>query len=201
MNTVMKVSRLKLNMFRNAFTDAYNAKRGSQIYKIRAAYNATRDKYGDVWNIPSIMEYITVQFTNIGVDILLEGNFLDASHYASIAYFFEQYTACNLRKDRTTMNWPKINELYLDPDDHTLVSFFRKRIPCHCLNQMYKEAKSVKKLGICYNIHCTLPYCKAERNFMKSCSGCRSVNYCSRECQKVDWLRHKRFCQLCCLVD
>ena len=86
MNTMIKP-----NMFRTAFTDAYNAIGGSQIsnvgwrfynYKIRAAaaYNATRDKYGDVWKIPSMMRCVVVQFTNIGVDLLLEGNSKDASH-------------------------------------------------------------------------------------------------------------------------
>ncbi len=199
MNTVIKSSRF--DMFRFAFTDAYNAKGGSQIFQIQAACNATRDKYEDVWNIPSRMRCIIVQFTHMGVDLLLEGNSKDASHYASIAYFFEQHIACNLRKDRPTMNWPKINELYFDPDEHTLISFFKKRISCSCLDGMYKQVKSVKKLGICYNLDCPLPYCRAERNCMKSCSGCLSVNYCSRACQKMDWPRHKRFCQQCCLVD
>ena len=87
-----------------------------------------------------------------------------------------------------------MNELYFDPDEHTLISFFKKRISCSCLDGMYKQVKSMKKLGICYNFYCTLPYCRAERNLMKSCSGCRSVNYCSRACQKMDWLRHKGYC-------
>jgi len=28
----------------------------------------------------------------------------------------------------------------------------------------------------------------------KCCSGCRTIRYCSQECQKIDWPRHKKEC-------
>ena len=131
---------------------------------------------------------------SIGVDRLLEGDSKAASQYASIAYFFDQHVTCNLLKDRPTMNWSKMNELYFDPDEHTLISFFKKRISCSCLDNMYEQVKSVKKLGICYNVNCPLPDHKAIRSFTKCCSRCRRVNYCSRECQEDNWQMHMMYC-------
>jgi hypothetical protein len=85
----------------------------------------------------------------------------------------------------------------IDADEHTLVQFFRKQIPCSCLDEKYKEVKSITKMGICYNPECPLPDRKAVRSSMLRCTGCqnsRNVNYCSRECQEADWHVHKQYC-------
>jgi hypothetical protein len=177
-----------------AFTDAYNDAGGVLNSKIITAYHTTMDTFTDVWNSEAAMKFIALHFMSAGTGCLLGGDTKAASHYASIAYFFDQHVVCNLRKDRPTMNWPKMNELYFDPDEHTLVSFFKKRISCSCLDDMYEQVKSVKKLGICYNVNCPLPDHKAIRSFTKCCSRCRRVNYCSRECQEDNWQSHKIFC-------
>ena len=57
----------------------------------------------------------------LGTEYLVRGNSQAASYYAALAYCFEQHIACNLRKERLMMNWPKINELYFDPDEHKLL--------------------------------------------------------------------------------
>jgi hypothetical protein len=89
----------------------------------------------------------------------------------------------------------KMMEL-LDGDEHTLVQFFRKQLPCSCLDEKYSEVKSITKMGICYNHDCPLPDRMAIRRSMLCCTGCRKVNYCSRECQEADWPVHKEFCGL-----
>jgi len=38
--------------------------------------------------------------------------------------------------------------------------------------------------------------CKGQFSKVKICSGCRSVYYCSLDCQKADWRLHKPECQL-----
>merc|ERR1711916_37500 len=37
--------------------------------------------------------------------------------------------------------------------------------------------------------------CYVAEEGLKECTGCRSVVYCSRECQKRDWKAHKRACK------
>ena len=180
--------------FFNTFTDYSNAPGGVLNYNIRVAYLATIEAYDEVWNSAATMENISKIFLNLGTEYLLQGNNKVASHYAALAYCLEQHVACNLRKERLMMNWPKLNELYYDPDEHTLLSFFKKRIRCSCLDTKYKQVRSMKKLGICYNIHCPYPDRKVERRLTKCCSLCRRVNYCSRECQVDNWDIHKQYC-------
>ena len=44
------------------------------------------------------------------------------------------------------------------------------------------------KANICGN-------CK-ETNASKLCSGCKSVNYCDRNCQSLDWQKHRKICKI-----
>lgn len=37
-------------------------------------------------------------------------------------------------------------------------------------------------------------YCKLKIN-LKLCSGCKVVKYCSKQCQKKDWINHKSKCR------
>ena len=89
----------------------------------------------------------------------------------------------------------KIMELSL-ADEHTLVQFFRKQIPCSCLDEKYKEVKSITKMGICFNDCCPLPGSMI-RSKMLRCTGCingHNVSYCSRACQEAHWPVHKIVC-------
>ncbi len=163
-------------------------------HSIRAAYLATRKQYDDMWNSAAVMDTVSSTFLVLGTEYILEGNNITPSNYASLAYCFEQHVACNILKERPKMNWPKINELYFDPNEHTLVSFFKKRITCSCLDEKYEQVRSVKKLGLCYNINCPHPGRQVKRSRTKTCSSCRRVNYCSRECQDENWDLHKLYC-------
>eukprot|EP00980_Cylindrotheca_fusiformis_P031096 scaffold25826_cov132-Cylindrotheca_fusiformis.AAC.4 len=61
-----------------------------------------------------------------------------------------------------------------------------------CLqNQEEKRERRGKKMKqvACDTCKKRQPYTK-----MKKCSRCRSVTYCSEECQKQDWSRHKKDC-------
>jgi len=45
-----------------------------------------------------------------------------------------------------------------------------------------------------YTPYCTA--CKEEATSMKKCGGCLKMKYCSANCQKKDWKRHKPECEL-----
>jgi hypothetical protein len=72
-----------------------------------------------------------------------------------------------------------------------LVLFLSKQIPCSCLDESKENAKQAPKTGRCR--HCNSEDLKLE---LKKCSQCKSVQYCSEECQVADWrAEHKKECK------
>ena len=157
------------------------------------ARKATMDEFTDVWHDSAKMEIAMSYFLYVGTQFILEGNHCGARGHATMARFFEQYIAVELHQMQALYNCPKIDEIY-EADLHTLVKFFRHRIPCSCLDEKYVEVKHVTKVGFCYSPQCKFPNGKTERSKTKHCSRCRCVTYCSRECQEADWSRHKPLC-------
>ncbi len=158
---------------------------------LKAVHEATAEKYADVYS--SKLESIVSIFSAVGTEAFLRGDINSAQLYAALTCHFEELIAVYIGKTKALVNWTKILELDR-ADDHTLAKFFRKRIPCHCLDEKYKEVKSVKKMGMCYNLNCSQPGRKAERSKMLCCTRCGAANYCSIECQKNDWKKHKEIC-------
>ena len=156
------------------------------------AYNATKDEYADVY--ASKLEPVISILSVSGTQRILEGDNTAAQLFATLAAWFEDLITM-IRKNQAAPKTAKVIELGC-ADDHTLVSYFRKRIPCSCLDEKYKEVKSVKKMGICYNLSCSLPGRKVERSKMFSCARCGAVNYCSVECQKIHWKNHRQKCRI-----
>ena len=181
--------------FIQAFVTAFHSK-AHVVGGLLAAQEATIDEYADVYN--SKLDKIIAMLLSYGTQMILNGNNRHAQLHAMLAFHFEEIMAmCKHRTiakgDKDPINWLKIYELY-DADDHTLVSYYRKRIPCSCLDKKYKEVKSVKKMGWCCNKTCSLPGRKAERSKMLSCTRCGEANYCSVECQRASWKDHKKNC-------
>jgi hypothetical protein len=129
-----------------------------------------------------------------GTQHILEG-YNDVAHdNAYFARYIQQSTAVELHKTQALINWPKIENLTIRDDEHTLVKFFWRRIPCSCLDEKYEEVKHITKIGTCYNPQCKFPGGKLERRKTMYCSRSRLVTYCSRGCQKADWSTHKSYC-------
>ncbi len=182
---------------RNAFIDSFLAEM-SDSYRTRIdvlldAYEATKVKWAKVWNDPDMIQEVITKLVSCGTSSILERKYSFARPGAFYTSFFEQWRAATICKTHPTLNWGKLAEL-LYGDKHTLVSFFRKRIPCKCLDKRYKEVKSIVKTGRCCNQSCTLPNKKVERSKLLCCERCRSVYYCSSECQKAAWPLHKKEC-------
>ena len=191
--------------FIESFVDVYGACCRSNLSVgdvFEHIYEATKTKHAEVWNDPDKVQRAASHFIKNGVDMILEGNYHAAARGAASVSFFEQWAAEVIRQNETQANWNifdalcdwgKIVELY-EGDEHTLVSFFRRHIPCKCLDDKYEEVKSIAKIGFCCNLKCSLPDGRAVRSKMLYCTQCRKVNYCSRECQAVDWPFHKEYC-------
>ena len=190
--------------FMMTFDDEYRARARSgesdMVCCFKAGMASTWDR-SDVWKNPAMLRKIISCNVAFGTDqLLLENDNAadEVAHSASYyAYFFEQYVEVHFEKSRPTMNWQQILELHY-ADEHTLVSFFRKRIPCKCLDKKYKAVKSVIKMGVCANPSCSLPDRNAPRASMFSCAECHSTCYCSTECQKAHWPFHKGPCKHIC---
>ncbi len=155
-----------------------------------AAHLATKTKYHSIYSskLDTVISLLIARGTQC---ILYEEDKGIARLYASLAYFFENFMA--MESHKTAPNMAKVFELII-ADDHTIVSYYRKRIPCACLDEKYKKVKSVKKMGYCYNRSCSQPERKVERSKMLSCTRCGFANYCSVECQKAHWKDHRVQC-------
>jgi hypothetical protein len=130
-------------------------------------------------------------FLAAGTDYIMDGDLDSARTNAFITIYFEQMS--QLLDQPTSLNYAKMTEI-LQCDEHTLVRFFRKRIPCKCSDEKYKEVKHIATMGMCSNPECTIPGRMVERKGMLHCIRCRQINYCSRECQVAHWSIHKEFC-------
>jgi hypothetical protein len=140
------------------------------------------------------MEELIFLCLSLGTDHILNGCDVDAAQGASFAYYFYQHIAVYLEKTQPEIKWHRITD-YSSCDPHTLLSFYRKHIPCSCLDEMYEEVKSIPKMGLCDYPNCGLPGGKAERRKMLHCTGCRKMtSYCSPACQKAHWPEHKYCC-------
>ncbi len=185
------------------------------------AVEATKSAYFGVWNDPQTMQQKRIYNLAKGVDAILEKRLDDARQSAILASFLEQYRAAfiskidfevfsswkqfnlhnamrggtRIHKDDPAWNWSKISELSNDDcDEHTIVSFFRKRVPCKCLDRRYKEVKSIVKMGTCCNPSCPLQDRKVECSKLLYCSKCFTASFCSSKCQKAAWPKHKEQC-------
>ena len=178
--------------FINAFIGTFRLQEDI-VEAFTLANHATGEKYADFYLYDSKMEAVISILLASGTQYILDGDNETARLYACLAGYFEEGIAVYVHRTKAAFNWTKAIEL-CRADDHTLVSYYRKRVPCSCLDEKYKEVKSVKKMGFCYNLDCNLPVGMVERSKMFCCTRCGVVNYCSVECQKADWKEHKVQC-------
>lgn len=77
-------------------------------------------------------------------------------------------------------------------------AMFKCRIACE-LEGKEAAKQSAKQHGTDYKgrnatMECAR-CCSQDYEKLSRCAGCRKVSYCSRECQKADWKRHKQVCK------
>lgn len=151
------------------------------------------EQCGSFWEDTARGEWTLAYLLANGTQQILNGSHNLARRSALLATIMEQNIAVFLAKTQADLNIPKIWQM-MEADEHTLISFFRKRIPCSCLDEKYKQVKSITKMSRCFNPGCSLPGNKMERSATKCCTRCRQVNYCSRQCQVAHWKKHRHLC-------
>ena len=166
---------------------------------LSTARDSTQDEYSEVWNSSAKMKQVVSYFLHNGTMHILEGDDNRARHRARhsalFARFFEEWLKVEVHRSQAYIDWPKVNECGVgQSDEHTLVKYLWRRIRCSCIDERYEEVKSITKMGVCFNPHCAHRNGTVERSKFRCCSRCRSVTYCSRECQVADWSVHKELC-------
>ena len=74
-------------------------------------------------------------------------------------------------------------------NERDIISFYHKRVPCSCLQILYKLYKSKPKVGECFS--CNKSFLRAS---LMICGGCRISQFCSVKCQRNAWPKHKDVC-------
>ena len=181
--------------FVQSFVREFKASNGNAIECFADAFGATSTKYAAVWRDQGMLKHVISYFLAEGAGAIIEEKDDLARQYAVVTISFEQYIDAITGNNNVLRNCGKKYELSSENcDEHTLVSFFRKRMPCKCLNERYKQVKSIVKMGSCCNPDCPLPDGKTEYSKLMHCEQCRVMTYCSIECQKANWPSHKECC-------
>jgi hypothetical protein len=180
--------------FLSLYSRTFDASSGNMIDAILDAMAAVEDKYPEVLHDSSKMKQILSYFSSVGTHHILNEDEDAARITAALIIMFEEFIAFRVNKTKSIVQLQKLKEILI-ADDHTLVSFFRKRISCTCLDKKHKEVKSITKMGYCNNDKCPLPDGKVERSKMLYCTRCRYAYYCSRDCQEAAWSEHREICK------
>jgi hypothetical protein len=160
---------------------------------VGVALDAAKEKTRNVWGYRARVEDVLAILIFAATENVISGDHKKACFLASFAAVLKEdmeFTVGN----KAVFDASKGAEL-LHADQHTLLKYLKGRIFCSCLDEKYKQVKSITKLGFCHNTKCPLPNRhKVERSSMFYCTRCRSANYCSAECQRAAWSEHKALC-------
>jgi len=140
--------------FMGPFMDAFNASGRHDDQDLRAAMDATYEKFTEVWKDAAKLKWVISCFVANGTRYILDGtgeggeDEYAVKDYAIIAYYLEEYVNVTIKKTQDRMDWKKICELQVgnQPEEHELVKFYHRRNPCKCLEKLYREGEKDKAM-------------------------------------------------------
>ena len=182
-----------MNEFMNLYESNQMKMEGNMLLRQLKRFAGTKEKFekemGEKSNSRCIKSFLLAH----GTRKIIDADYDSARFDASCIQVFSSMMSCMRKRTYDPKKESKLADLQV-ADEHTLVQFYRKQIPCSCLDEIHEEVKSIPKMGCCCNHDCPLPHHAAVRSKMVYCLRCRVVNYCSRECQVAAWPKHKKVC-------
>ena len=115
-----------------------------------------------------------------------------AGNESAICVMVNTLEICGMYSDRNVVERRaiKMNNRLANGNRRDVVKFVVKRLPCACLRKLHSAArKKVAKVGACVGCLKRFPISQ-----LHVCTGCMMDEYCSKECQRADWSRHKQCC-------
>jgi hypothetical protein len=180
---------------------------GKEAGDVTKALLATMSRFAECWASIDIISMVQSYFLWLGTDRILneKQSSFTSNMCAYIVRIIEQdieYQRAGLFRNLDKETWERTLNCWLSKaheliwaNDRALVSFFRKRIHCKCLDEKNEERKGQTKSSMCYHDKCKFNrFQRVEKSKTMCCSRCRSAHYCSRDCQVADWPRHKLYC-------
>jgi hypothetical protein len=127
----------------------------------------------------------------LGTNLLLSGHEVALDTTAAIAKLVAVFESCDLSLDLAEVAHAVNVQNYTVHSVETKLSFYAKRIPCHCLDGLVANISAGMKNGIGYCVNCDKAY---PSTALYNCGQCRRVQYCSKTCQRKHWPKHKHYC-------
>lgn len=146
-----------------------------------------RKKHPDlanVWDVPHLRGKMASYLVSLGTECLLQSQERYTKMASAIAL-----TVLTFEAEPSWEVTATVRDLVNDCNERETVRFFSKRIGCDCLKDKRRQLKSQPKLSVCCG--CKR---KMDRKKLMLCTGCNFHQYCSKECQKSDWLEHRECC-------
>ena len=138
-------------------------------------------------------EYLA-SLLRLGTNLLLRDEKGDLEMATSMAIHISMFEMSPEDGKMTAEDLLLISRKLVELGRRNIMKFYSKRIKCSCLETKYKSLPKEPKRGIC----CQCKQLKKPKELFL-CTGCRSVHYCSKDCQRQHWDRpirgHKDLCQ------
>lgn len=152
------------------------------------AVNLTQENHPEVWEDERMRKMVINIFCSMGTNAFLKGDMFHAMDLATVVILLEKYDGEDYFTALTgNLSVNEDNLSISGGEEIDVICFFKKRIPCSCLNEKYSHFNQFQKRGS------KCEKCREKKNCktLMTCNGCRSVHYCSRDCQVLDWPDHR----------